>query len=426
MAVFAEGVCTVMSDERATITDPLSYALASLSWSTWRAGVFSAHAPWGVQVVEGRGSFYAVRKGEAWLTSPDWSQPVRLKVGDIALIPAGSGHCLRDAPGGEPFVDFDSSRRETMPRESMAAATPTSRVLSTDFPWHTASASNPLHANLSSLICMNIGQYDQLRQVESLLAMLEDEQCRQHPGWQAIAKQLIEVIFYQSLRAFMTGTDQHLEAEGSSMQAVVSDPSIGLVVGLLHSQPGDAWTVATLARWVNMSRSAFSERFREVVGQPPLHYLTELRMSRARQMLASTDLGVKQIATLVGYESPSSFTNAFKRWNRVSPVAYRDRASSRKRLGPRASSRQHKLTRIIHGLWLRRVMAGGGEIPGGVWRIGCRTREVPPFPHRLAFGEVMFFGLSAQSMPKKSRAGRRPGWHESLWNNVRSRANLAG
>jgi AraC-like DNA-binding protein len=130
-------------------------------------------------------------------------------------------------------------------------------------------------------------------------------------------------MFYQSLRAYINGTDREPEQQGEAVQSVVSDPAIGLVVGLLHNQPGDPWTVASLARWTNMSRSAFSERFRDVIGQPPLHYLTEVRMARACHMLTNTELSVKQIAALVGYESPSSFTNAFKRWNGTSPANYR-------------------------------------------------------------------------------------------------------
>ena len=132
----------------------------------------------------------------------------------------------------------------------------------------------------------------------------------QRPGWQAVVRPLVQLTFYQTLRTFMSRAESVAHGQGDASFNLVTDPAIGLVVGLLHGQPGDPWTVATLAKSINMSRSAFSERFRDAVGQPPLQYLTTLRMQRAGELLATTDLGVKQIANVVGYESPSSFTNA--------------------------------------------------------------------------------------------------------------------
>jgi AraC-like DNA-binding protein len=71
------------------------------------------------------------------------------------------------------------------------------------------------------------------------------------------------------------------------------------------------------------AKSAFSERFREVVGKPPLQYLTEYRIRKACQLLRDTRLGVKEISSQVGYDSASSFSNAFKRWMGKSPGAFR-------------------------------------------------------------------------------------------------------
>jgi AraC-like DNA-binding protein len=91
---------------------------------------------------------------------------------------------------------------------------------------------------------------------------------------------------------------------------------------VIHSRPEAAWTVTSLAEQVNMSKSAFSERFREVVGKPPLHYLTEYRLRKACQLLSETRLGVKEISSQVGYDSVSSFSTAFKRWIGNSPSAF--------------------------------------------------------------------------------------------------------
>ncbi len=191
-----------------------------------------------------------------------------------------------------------------------------------------AGGANPLNGHLLAFVHLHMADYEGLAQSEPLLDAIELEQRNRRPGWHAIVNQLIQTLFCQGLRAFASQHANGSAAAHGNQASLVTDPIIGLVVGLLHSQPEKPWTVASLARWVNMSRSAFSERFREVVGKPPLQYLTQVRMGRACELLARSDLGVKQIAGLVGYESPSSFTNAFKRWNGVSPVAYRDESGS--------------------------------------------------------------------------------------------------
>jgi AraC-like DNA-binding protein len=91
------------------------------------------------------------------------------------------------------------------------------------------------------------------------------------------------------------------------------------------------WTVASLADEVAISRSAFSARFTTMVGKPPLEYLTEWRMYRACVLLATSQVGLKEIAAQVGYDSAAGFSKAFTRWARTSPRAYRNsmRAASK-------------------------------------------------------------------------------------------------
>ncbi len=71
--------------------------------------------------------------------------------------------------------------------------------------------------------------------------------------------------------------------------------------------PEKNWTVASLAEQVPMSRSAFAARFTELVGQPPMQYLTAWRMLKATELLRESQLGLKNVATLIGYESEVSF-----------------------------------------------------------------------------------------------------------------------
>src|SRR5205823_12527196 len=91
-----------------------------------------------------------------------------------------------------------------------------------------------------------------------------------------------------------------------------SDRRIGKVLARVHEGLQDDWTVEALARVASMSRSAFAERFRELVGEAPMRYVSRLRLTRARRLLSSTDLTVAQIAASVGYGSESSLSRALK------------------------------------------------------------------------------------------------------------------
>jgi transcriptional regulator GlxA family with amidase domain len=94
-------------------------------------------------------------------------------------------------------------------------------------------------------------------------------------------------------------------------------------VHLLHSRPDEPWTVAGLARAVGLSRTLFTGRFRDLVGHPPIRYLTKVRLSRAAGYLATTNDNLSAIARRTGYDSEASLSKAFKREYRRSPGEYR-------------------------------------------------------------------------------------------------------
>jgi transcriptional regulator GlxA family with amidase domain len=106
----------------------------------------------------------------------------------------------------------------------------------------------------------------------------------------------------------------------------MADRRIGSVLFRLHASPESAWTVDSLARVAVMSRSAFSERFRSLVGEAPMRYLTGLRLVRAARLLRSTDTTVAVIARLVGYTSEEAFSRAFKARFGDAPSVYRRQA----------------------------------------------------------------------------------------------------
>jgi AraC-like DNA-binding protein len=93
---------------------------------------------------------------------------------------------------------------------------------------------------------------------------------------------------------------------------------------MLHAHPDEPWTVDLLARRLATSRTAFADRFSEMVGEPPLRYLTRLRINTAARRLRSSEDKLTAIAADAGYESVSGFNRAFKRQVRMTPGEYRD------------------------------------------------------------------------------------------------------
>jgi AraC-like DNA-binding protein len=143
------------------------------------------------------------------------------------------------------------------------------------------------------------------------------------PGGRAAVTRLSELLFVETMRRYLAD----LPAEQTGWLAALRDPAIGRAVGLLHSRIGEAWTAEALARAVNMSRSAFADRFTALIGQPPMRYLTGWRMQLARQRLAETRLPIAQIGYEIGYASEAAFTRAFRREHGAPPAAWRRQAA---------------------------------------------------------------------------------------------------
>ena len=119
--------------------------------------------------------------------------------------------------------------------------------------------------------------------------------------------------------------------------AALHDPLLARALAALHQDPARRWTVAALANHVAASRSALDDRFRQVLGQSPIRYLTAWRMHLANDLLATTDLSVFTIARRVGYDAEEAFSRAFKRERGVSPSQRRTTTRGRERQQPPSS-----------------------------------------------------------------------------------------
>lgn len=123
----------------------------------------------------------------------------------------------------------------------------------------------------------------------------------------------------QALRSYLAAADR----PSRLAQPVTADPNIARILTVIRAQPEARWTVGSLARAAGMSRTSFNARFRTVTGEPPISYLTRLRLSRAAGYLSTTSKNVHEVARLVGYDNEASFSKAFRRAFGRPPGQYR-------------------------------------------------------------------------------------------------------
>jgi AraC-like DNA-binding protein len=152
-----------------------------------------------------------------------------------------------------------------------------------------------------------------------MVAAMGAEAHSPRPGGATLMTRLADVLVVQAVRWWL----DHDTERCSGWLMALRDPKVGKALALIHRRPEERWTVGTLAREVHLSRSVFSARFTELVGTPPMQYLTRWRMHLAGRWLREEKLGISEVAARFGYESEPSFSRAFKRYMGVSPGAAR-------------------------------------------------------------------------------------------------------
>jgi AraC-like DNA-binding protein len=139
------------------------------------------------------------------------------------------------------------------------------------------------------------------------------------PGSGTVMAKLAELLFVEAMRRYIASLP---EGERGWL-AGLRDRFVGRALALLHERPKHNWTVDELASHAGLSRSALAQRFSELIGQPPMAYLTRWRLRRAAAALKDSRRTVAALAEEYGYESEASFNRAFKREFGAPPATWR-------------------------------------------------------------------------------------------------------
>jgi AraC family transcriptional regulator, activator of mtrCDE len=100
-------------------------------------------------------------------------------------------------------------------------------------------------------------------------------------------------------------------------------PSLARAVALVVEDPSADHSLAALACAAGMSRSKFAKVFAEVVGSPPMEFVSRARLDKARHILLSTEMAISEIAHHVGFASRSHFSRAFRSAFGIDPTSMR-------------------------------------------------------------------------------------------------------
>lgn len=276
--------------------------------------------PWGFRLdTGGVAAFHMVMQGEARVEISS-KEVLTLGPGDVLMIPE-LPHTVTDMEGGSPVLhdlnsEFNGHRIDPL----MLGQGGIDTLLLSGRCCFDAELGKPLLAALPSHVIIRGIDKNPPEWLRIGLEFLGQEVQQRRPGRDVIINRLIDILFVECLRDYVESLP---EGSGSWLLAL-RDAALSAALSAIHSRPEYPWTVPELASVACLSRSAFAERFSDVMGQPPLSYLQAHRMRIAAWQLRHTQQPVCRIAELVGYASETAFSQAFKRQYGNTPSRFRN------------------------------------------------------------------------------------------------------
>jgi AraC-like DNA-binding protein len=300
--------------------DVLTDVLNTLELKGWLSSRRELTPPWRYDFAASKDSmFHVLSFGGAYLHVEGEAEPIRVEDGDVVLFPTGHPHSLYDDPTSPltrlVHLDYNPQRVHHVvygegdgPKPLLLCG-----AFHFDYPHDF-----PLLHRLPKLIHIPGAQVRMEQGFADIVHFIARESVSQQPGAQVMLRRLTELLFIEIIRLWI---GQQSEVSVGWVGALRDQP-INAALGLIHESPERRWKVEDLAKVAALSRSAFSARFSELVGEPPLTYLTRWRMLRATRLLRN-EVRMETIAELLGYESEAAFRKAFKREIGIPPAQYR-------------------------------------------------------------------------------------------------------
>lgn len=292
------------------------------------------HAPWGFRfAAEPVIQFHVVLRGACHLRR-DGAEPLTLHQGDVAFVVAEQEYELLDALSS-PVTSFaplqEAARSRGLLRWPGDGEVTNLLCGAYEFDREQAGA---LLGHLPPVLHLEAAEGHRQPALRNTLVTLADELAHGQIGSQLVVDRIVDTLLVQVLRAWLS----HGGAALPPWLSPAADPAVQRALSLIHAEPNRGWTVAELAREVQLSRSAFARRFSDTMGEPPMAYVTSLRMTIAAELLRESEMPVRAVAARAGYDSVFAFSAAFKRATGRAPTHFRRTPERAPRVGLTRSS----------------------------------------------------------------------------------------
>lgn len=250
--------------------------------------------------------------------------PIAVEAGEVIVFTRGDPHVMASRPGmrADPAApgELDAANRVQLPfLINYGGGGPASAKLVCGFLACDAWPFNPLLDNLPPVIKTTDPQDGSSHWLAQFIGLAKVESAQKRAGGESVLAKLSELMFIEVVRRYLDG----LPPDQAGWLAGLRDPFVGKALALMHGGPSRDWTIEDLAKEVGLSRSVLAERFVDLVGIPPMHYLAKWRMQIAAGLLRSNHANIATIAAETGYGSEAAFSRAFKKIVGVPPSAWR-------------------------------------------------------------------------------------------------------
>ena len=302
--------------------DPLSDMLSLLKVRNLMSGGFDAGSDWSLYFDQHDGiEFCAVVSGECWLMVDGVPEPVHVTTGDCFLLPRGRAYRMASDMSLTPLDAhaFLSTAQNGRINKHNGGG----QFLSACGHFSVAGDHADILLGVLPPIVHIYKEPDKamLRWcVDRMIQELREPQ----PGNSLVIEHLAHMVLVQALRLHMAEGPKG----GLGWLYALGDKDVGVAIKHMHEDPSRRWTVQSLAESAAMSRTAFTLKFKQMVGSAPMEYLTHWRMLLAADKLTYSRDSISTISAALGYESESAFSTAFKRVMGCSPREYSRRRNA--------------------------------------------------------------------------------------------------
>ncbi len=299
--------------------DVLTEVLSTMRVSSALYARVEAAAPWGIDFeVHHAIKFCLVTRGSCCLVVPG-KEPQTLAEGDFLLTTGGARYTLCDAPGSpsRPLTELLTGDPHGVDQAVRLGGPGETATLLNGILTFAASEESYFLGLLPPLLLI---RREQAREAgfDVYLHRLTVEAQDPSPGAQLVANWLSGILFVHSVRVYARS-----EGARTGWLAALADRKLALALQAVHQRLAHRWTVQELAEVAGMSRSAFASAFKALVGKAPLEYVSDWRMQVAKGLLHEGSQKLSAVASVLGYESDTAFSKAFKRTTGATPAEYR-------------------------------------------------------------------------------------------------------